>query len=113
VLVLFGGASLAVILLEPLLMKTQWAGLGLVLPFVALFQAGNAFALPLIEVADLKREQRHLLAVQSLSLGAVALVAALAHDWRVALLGFGLVALVRAASLAAPLVVARSARATV
>jgi hypothetical protein len=113
VLILFGGASLAVFLLDPWLMKTQWAGLGLVLPFVALFQAGNAFALPLIEVADLKREQRHLLAVQALSLAAIGLIAALAHDWRVALLGFGLVALVRAASLAAPLVVARTARATV
>jgi hypothetical protein len=113
VLILFGGASLAMFLLDPWLMKTQWAGLGLVLPFVALFQAGNAFALPLIEVADLKREQRHLLAVQALSLAALGLIAALAHDWRVALLGFGLVALVRAASLAAPLVVARTARATV
>jgi hypothetical protein len=113
VLVLFGGASAAAMLLDPWLMKSQWAGLGLVLPFVALFQAGNAFALPLIEVADLKRDQRHLLAVQALALTAICIIAALAADWRVALLGFGLVALVRAGSLAAPLVMARSARATV
>ncbi|MGL4728358.1 MAG: hypothetical protein ACRCWO_06355 [Bosea sp. (in: a-proteobacteria)] len=113
VLILFGGASIAALMLDPWLMKTQWAGLGLVLPFVALFQAGNAFALPLIEVADLKREQRHLLAVQALALLAICIIAALSADWRMALLGFGLVALVRGASLAAPLVIARSARATV
>jgi hypothetical protein len=113
VLILFGGASVAALLLDPWLARTHWAGLGLVLPFAALFQAGNAFALPLIEVADLKREQRHLLVVQALSLGAIGLIAMLAGDWRMALLGFGLVALVRAASLAAPLVMARTARATV
>jgi hypothetical protein len=113
VLILFGGASLAAFMLDPWLVKTPWAGLGLVLPFVALFQAGNAFALPLIEVADLKREQRHLLAVQALSLAAISLIAMLAHDWRIALLGFGLVALVRAGSLAAPLVMTGGARATV
>ncbi len=113
VLALFGGACLTALLAEPWLARTHWAGLGLVLPFVALVQAGNAFALPLIEVADLRRDQRHLLAIQAAALIGMVLVAVLAPDWRLALLGFGLIALARAGSLAAPFVSGSAARATV
>lgn len=99
----FGAISIAAVGLEPWLFGTAWRGVSEFLPLVALFQGGVALALPLIEVAGLRRNQRDLFVVQAFAMACVGIVALVVADWHVALLCFGLLAALRATCLAVPL----------
>jgi hypothetical protein len=109
----FGAVSLGAALIEPRLAGTPWQGLSLYLPLVALFQAGVAFALPLIDVAGLRRNQRDLFIVQALAMAGVVIIALVVGNWHMALLGFGVIAAIRATCLALPLLLPHQPRTTV
>jgi hypothetical protein len=99
----FGGISLAGFMIEPWLAGTGWQGFSTYVPLVALFQGGIAMTLPLLEIAGVQHSQRRLFVLQSLSVLGVGLIALLASDWQIALLGFGILALVQGACLLLPL----------
>lgn len=113
VFLVFGGICVAAVLIEPLLVNTQWKGLSHFLPQVAFFQASIAFAIPLVELANLRRNQRTLFAIQITSVLSVSALALLVTNWQVAVAAFGMVAALRALLLAAPLLGWRASRQTV
>ncbi|MGL4974226.1 MAG: hypothetical protein ACRC56_02950, partial [Bosea sp. (in: a-proteobacteria)] len=99
----FGSICLLAFAVESWLAETSWAGLSHFLPQIAFFQASIALAIPLIEIANLRSNQRALLVVQVLAVAAVILLAATVGSWQTAIIAFGWVAALRALFLAAPL----------
>lgn len=99
----FGGICLLAFAIEPWLADTSWAGLSLFLPQIAFFQASIALAIPLIEIANLRSNQRALLAIQIMAVATVVVLAATVGSWQTAIIAFGWVAAFRALFLAAPL----------
>jgi hypothetical protein len=103
VLAVFGGITLAAPMIEPWLAGTGWRGFTAFIPLVALFQGGVALTLPLLELAGMQHKQRDLFVLQLLTNLAMGLMALTIRDWKLALVGFGILAGIQAVSLLLPL----------
>jgi O-antigen/teichoic acid export membrane protein len=109
----FGGICLAALVIEPWLYGTNWAGFSVYLPQVAFFQAGIAVALPLIEIANLRSNQKTLFIIQVLAVVSISLLALAVADWQTAIMFFGWASAFRALLLAGTLLGGHAQRRTV